>query len=75
MEIYTLVLSSYATNVYIIIDNGAAVVVDPAENAQLILDFIQRKNAVLKYVLLTHGHFDHVCAVSELQKSGATYWS
>lgn len=72
MEIYTLVLSSYATNVYIIIDNGAAVVVDPAENAQLILDFIQRKNAVLKYVLLTHGHFDHVCAVSELQKSGAT---
>ena len=44
MEIYTLVLSSYATNVYIIIDNGAAFVVDPAENAQLILDFIQRKN-------------------------------
>ncbi|MDE6402131.1 MAG: MBL fold metallo-hydrolase, partial [Clostridiales bacterium] len=55
----------------IIIDNGEAVVVDPADNAEYILEFIRQKGAVLKYVLLTHGHFDHVSAASELQKNGA----
>lgn len=71
MEICTLVLGSCATNVYIIIEGGDAVVIDPAENAEYIAEYINRKNATLKYILLTHGHFDHVSAVGELQKRGA----
>ncbi|MCH5165256.1 MAG: MBL fold metallo-hydrolase [Clostridiales bacterium] len=71
MEIFTLTLGYCATNTYIIIDSNEAIVVDPADDGEYIAEFITSHNAAIKYILITHGHFDHIGAARELQKRGA----
>lgn len=74
MEIYTLITSMCDTNTYILIADGQAIVVDPGANATKISEFIAGKNATLKYILVTHAHFDHIGAVAELQAEGASVY-
>ena len=52
---------------YLIIDesNNDACVVDPSE-AKPIINFIERENINLKYILNTHHHFDHIGGNKEL---------
>jgi len=52
---------------YLIIDerNNDACVVDPSE-AKPIINFIERGNINLKYILNTHHHFDHIGGNKEL---------
>ena len=52
---------------YLIIDesNNDACVVDPSE-AKPVINFIQRENINLKYILNTHHHFDHIGGNKEL---------
>lgn len=71
MNLYLLTINRYATNTYVIIENSEAVVIDPAENAGAIAGFVAQKQATVKHVLVTHGHFDHIGAVSGLKKLGA----
>ena len=54
---------------YLIIDesNNTACVVDPSES-EPIIDFINKKNIYLKYILNTHHHFDHVGGNQDLKK-------
>ena len=69
MEIKTLTLGELATNCYIVISAaGNAAVIDPADDAQRILDTLGKDNAELKMILLTHGHFDHTGAVADLKE-------
>ncbi len=51
------------TNCYIAYaDDGQAVVIDPGDDAQRILDAVKAKNLTVSSVLLTHAHFDHMMA-------------
>ena len=54
---------------YIIIDenNNTACVVDPSE-ALPIINFLQKENINLKYILNTHHHFDHIGGNEDLKK-------
>ena len=54
---------------YLIIDesNKNACVVDPSE-AKPIIDYIEKNNIKLKYILNTHHHYDHVGGNTELKK-------
>ncbi|MBB5022762.1 MBL fold metallo-hydrolase [Desulfurispira natronophila] len=58
-------------NCTIIIDenSGEAIVVDPGGNFQAIQSFLDDHQLKLVLILATHGHFDHVGAVSQLKKS------
>lgn len=70
MKIITLPLGQLETNCYLVADeNGAAVVIDPAESAPAILHAAQKNGWNIHAVLLTHGHFDHVGAVSALREA------
>lgn len=70
MVIKKIMLSIMQTNCYFVINNGECVVIDPASDADKIFEFAKNNNAIIKAVLLTHGHFDHVGACKELQKQG-----
>ncbi|HBG16502.1 MAG TPA: MBL fold metallo-hydrolase, partial [Firmicutes bacterium] len=49
-----------------------AVCLDPGEPIQEILTEIKKMKLKLKYILLTHGHCDHILGVNELKaKTGA----
>lgn len=60
------------TNTFLIVtDAGHGILVDAAAAPRTYLDALQRENAVLTHILLTHGHYDHVGAVAALrQKTG-----
>ena len=57
-------------NTYLIEDekSGEAAIVDPAWYGEIVKNVLEEKNIKLKYVLLTHGHFDHILGAYGLQK-------
>ena len=40
-----------------------AVIIDPGDEAERILQTIQEHKLVPKYIINTHGHVDHICAI------------
>ncbi len=70
MQIYKLLPHGFAANTYFVTEDGVhAVAVDPAQPRAV--SEAQRLGLQVRYVLLTHGHFDHIGGVSEFQKMGA----
>ncbi len=60
------------TNCYLITDRktGDMAVIDPGFKSEKLLDEIKsRENGELKYILLTHGHFDHISGVKWLKNA------
>ena len=66
VKVYPLVLGAVQTSCYIISNHERAVVVDPAANANQIIQDLGMKKLKLEAIFLTHGHFDHIGAVNEL---------
>ena len=74
MKILNLAVGMISTNCYIVYDEHTreGAVIDPGGDAPRILEAIAAENISLRYILLTHGHFDHILAVHELaEKTGA----
>jgi len=69
MHIYTYSLGELQANCYLIEQDGKAIIIDPADDANFLLEEIQRKNLELVALLATHGHFDHCMAAGEIQMS------
>lgn len=69
MIIKRVVAGIYGANCYIIMDENTkeAVVLDPGGDVDDIEKAIKSINADVKYILLTHGHVDHVGGVDELR--------
>jgi len=70
MIIKKLVVGPLESNCYTISDENKkeVLVVDPGDEPDSILDLVNENNYDLKYILCTHGHFDHVGAIPELKK-------
>lgn len=72
MKILTLDLGhEMFANCYMLIDekSGEAAIVDPAWYVEKFNDILAENNASLKYILLTHGHFDHIFGVNGLKEA------
>ena len=71
MEIKTLIVGPIQENCYIASDPHSleAVVIDPGDEADMIMDYIREKGLQVKYILLTHGHHDHIGAVAEVKEA------
>jgi glyoxylase-like metal-dependent hydrolase (beta-lactamase superfamily II) len=64
-----LVLGELQTNCYLLWDEDSkeAVVIDAADDGVAISEEIQRLDLKLKYILATHGHFDHNLGALDLK--------
>lgn len=65
-----MVLGSYQENAYIIINEETreAIIIDPGDEGKSLISYLKGLNVKLQYILLTHGHLDHVGAVDELRE-------
>ncbi|ADD02293.1 MULTISPECIES: MBL fold metallo-hydrolase [Thermoanaerobacter] len=70
MKIQRYVVGLYKANCYIVSDEETreTIVIDPGEYSSEIQDYIGINKLRVKYILLTHGHFDHIGGVEELRK-------
>lgn len=70
LHIHVCVLGYVQTNCYILSHKRTkeAIVIDPADQGNVIIDYIHREDLKVKAILLTHGHFDHILAAKEVSK-------
>ncbi|MCI9303997.1 MBL fold metallo-hydrolase [Clostridium sp.] len=68
MIIKTYPIGIYDENIYVLVDEKSndAFIVDPGGNGDLLIKNIEALGCNIKYILLTHGHFDHVEALNEV---------
>jgi hydroxyacylglutathione hydrolase len=59
------------TNTYVVNQEGAAacLVVDPSSGCGEVLRHIQTKKLSVAAICLTHGHFDHILGIAEIQRA------
>ena len=71
MQVKVLQVGPIGTNCYLLEDEKAhvAAVIDPGDEAGHILQVIKGDGVDVKYILLTHGHYDHTTAVPELHQA------
>ena len=71
MRIKTFIVSVMETNGYIVFDEKTldGIVIDPGDSPELFIEFIEKENINIKYIALTHSHFDHIGGVDEIKKA------
>lgn len=69
MKIKRFEVGPLLVNCYLVYDEKTkdAFVVDPGDEPDLVLDSIKEEALHVKYIICTHGHFDHIGAVKELK--------
>lgn len=69
LNVQTLVVGQLQTNCYIVSDSLSkeAVIIDPGDDGDWIIEKIISKGLIPSKIFLTHGHFDHALGAFELQ--------
>ena len=69
MKIGRMVMGPVSTNCYFVYHEGEneCIFFDPADRGDYIYEALKSKGFAVKYILLTHGHFDHIWGVSKLR--------
>jgi len=70
MIIKRIVVGLLETNCYLVADEKTkeAVIIDPGDEAEKILNVIKKENFKPKFILLTHTHPDHIGALEDLKE-------
>lgn len=68
MQVVRLVLGACFTNCYIVYEkaSGLAMIIDPADDGGLIIDKVNELGLKIRYIVVTHGHTDHILALQEV---------
>lgn len=81
LRIGKMTIGAVATNCYFVYDDSIegekpAVVIDPADQGEMIYEKMKASGLKCVAILLTHGHFDHIWGVQALRgKSGAKVYA
>lgn len=70
MKILQFQVGDIGTNCYLVYNESTheGAIIDPGDEAERLLNQIAREQVELKYILLTHAHFDHILAVGEIKR-------
>ncbi|UCF04049.1 MAG: MBL fold metallo-hydrolase [bacterium] len=70
MIVKGLVVGPVAANCYIIGDEESreGAIIDPGDNAGKILEVVKETGLEIRFIIATHGHFDHNAGVTELKR-------
>jgi glyoxylase-like metal-dependent hydrolase (beta-lactamase superfamily II) len=70
VEVHKVVVGSYDNNVFFVYckHTGESIMIDAANEHELLLELCRRFD--VRRVLETHGHFDHIGAVSQIRDAG-----
>lgn len=69
MKTYKIPAGIYAANCYVLVDdNKLAIMIDPGGSEEELIEFIEKNNLELEYIVLTHGHADHIGGVEKLKE-------
>jgi len=68
MVVKKFVIGPIETNCYLVYDKKVGVLIDPAVFDKQVLEFIKSNQLKIEYILLTHGHFDHVSGAADFAK-------
>lgn len=70
MFLQVIVVGPLQVNCYIVADENSneAIVIDPGDEPDRIMEIVKENNLKVKYIVCTHGHFDHVGAVTEIKE-------
>ncbi len=63
LNIKTLPVGPLATNCYLLADGGECCLIDPGDNPKKLLQAVEESGCALRFLALTHGHFDHYTAI------------
>lgn len=68
MDIIKLIVGQLATNCYLVFDETKeTLIIDPGDDGDFIIQKILDRKLNPKYVIATHGHFDHVGAITQIK--------
>lgn len=69
MKIKQIPAAGFASNCYLVWDENtsAAAVIDPSAAVEDILSELHEHSLKLQYILMTHGHFDHILSLDALR--------
>lgn len=70
IKIGKITMGMYQTNCYFLYREGSkdVIVVDPADSGDYLYDKLYENGFLVKAILLTHGHFDHIYGVKALKR-------
>lgn len=68
LQIHCLTLGDFQVNCYVVHEKNSShcVLIDPGYEPETLLQFLEEHGLTLDTILVTHGHFDHVGAVTAL---------
>jgi len=69
MKINSFSLGTMQSNCYLLENEGKALLIDPGDSGDFLLEKIQSLKLDLVGIVATHGHFDHIMAAGEIQLS------
>ncbi|NLJ78407.1 MAG: MBL fold metallo-hydrolase [Tissierellia bacterium] len=69
MQVIRLEAGIYAANCYLIYESDSmeAIIIDPGGDSDDIISRVEDLGLKVKYIILTHGHADHIAGVAELR--------
>jgi hydroxyacylglutathione hydrolase len=70
-QVFAKALGEYGTNAYLLVSGKAAIAIDAPPGAlEFYTSCAQKHGLTLKYLLLTHSHFDHISEAGRIQGLG-----
>ena len=69
MNVQIIPVTAFQQNCSVVWDDEKnAAIIDPGGDAEKILQFLEDNKLIAKFILLTHGHLDHVGAAAKLKR-------